>query len=197
VEGEISKELLAEVQQAAAQIVQPSPTSQYSFESEDSADDYPPGFHQLNLRETEVDPIVKTSTKRRFNGKRNLKKQNMPITHGIEYIRLFGDLDLFPPKTYSEVPEILLKVKRVLEFYEEQTNLTSSDDQGLCLSPIPSVVSMSGSEFFDSPLLSPHSVSSTSLFHSVDPNDRFNEAISPRNEANSKFTNMDSSGNSI
>jgi hypothetical protein len=192
---EISKELLAEVHEAAAQIVQPPPpVPQYSFESEDSADDYPPGFQQLNLREADVDPIIKNSSKRRFNGKKNLKKQNMPITHGIEYIKLFGDLDLFPPKTYSEVQEALGKVKRVLEFYEEQTTLTATEDHGLCLSPIPSVISMSGSEFFDSPLLSPHSISSTSLFPGVEPYN--NGESSSRAESNSRFTNMDSSRNS-
>uniref|UniRef100_A0A914YI17 Uncharacterized protein n=1 Tax=Panagrolaimus superbus TaxID=310955 RepID=A0A914YI17_9BILA len=81
VEGkEISKELLAEVHSAAAQIVQPSPSGpQYSLDSEDSADDYPPGFQQLNLRESDMDPIIKNSSKRRFNGKKNLKKQNMVI----------------------------------------------------------------------------------------------------------------------
>uniref|UniRef100_A0A914YFN0 Uncharacterized protein n=1 Tax=Panagrolaimus superbus TaxID=310955 RepID=A0A914YFN0_9BILA len=113
----------------------------------------------------------------------------MPITHGIEYIRMFGDLDLFPPKTYSEVQDAIGKVKRVLEFYEEQTTLTSTDDQGLCLSPIPSIVSMSGSEFFDSPLLSPHSISSTSLFHggsSIESpnNDRYNNESSFRADSN-------------
>ena len=75
----ISKELLAEVHEVAAQIVQPHVPHQFSFDSEDSAEDFPPGFQQLSIREPVVDPVVKNSTKRRFNGKKNLKKQNMVI----------------------------------------------------------------------------------------------------------------------
>lgn len=77
-EGDISKEHLASLHQAAAQIVQAPPPltgPQYSFESEDSADDYPVGFQQLNMRENDIDPICKN--KRKFNGKKSLKKQNM------------------------------------------------------------------------------------------------------------------------
>ena len=80
-EGDISKEHLASLHEAAAQIVQPHPCHptgpQYSFESEDSADDFPVGFQQLHMRENDIDPIVKHSAKRRLNGKKSLKKQNM------------------------------------------------------------------------------------------------------------------------
>lgn len=89
-----------------------------------------------------------------------------PITHDIDYYRFFNDIGVFPPKTYGDVDETLEKVKKVLEFYEEQTQIAGNDDdQDLCLSPIPSVISMTGSDIFESPLLSPHSISSTSLFH--------------------------------
>uniref|UniRef100_A0AC34QAA8 Uncharacterized protein n=1 Tax=Panagrolaimus sp. JU765 TaxID=591449 RepID=A0AC34QAA8_9BILA len=197
VDNDLPKDLLAEVTEAAQQICANHPRPRISIESDDSADDFPPSFAQLNIKKADDDEIETTSTKskKRLNAKRSLKKLTMPITHDIDYYRLFSDIDVLPPKTYADkltmpithdidyyrlfsdidvlppktyadVEETLVKVKQILEFYEEQTKLaTNEEDREFCLSPIPSIISMNGSDIYDSPLLSPHSTSSTSLFH--------------------------------
>uniref|UniRef100_A0A914CUQ8 Uncharacterized protein n=1 Tax=Acrobeloides nanus TaxID=290746 RepID=A0A914CUQ8_9BILA len=128
-------------------------------DTSDSADEFPKAFEKLSIKLPPGNP----KTKKRVNIRKGAKKQNMPITHGIDYIKLFGDLDLLPPKTYGEAEGVLVEVKKILTFYEEQTSIEAENDYELCISPIPSIISISGSENFDSPLMSPRSSSSCSL----------------------------------
>jgi len=191
---DLPKDLLEKVTEVASQVCANNIRPQLSIESEDSADDFPAGFAQLNLKVPETNHC--NLSKKRWNGKKNVKKQTTPITHDIDYYRFFNDIGVFPPKTYGDVDETLEKVKKVLEFYEEQTQIAGNDDdQDLCLSPIPSVISMTGSDIFESPLLSPHSISSTSLFH-PESQEGSPETVS-RASSNHRFTNVDASRNSM
>uniref|UniRef100_A0A7E4VTX5 Uncharacterized protein n=1 Tax=Panagrellus redivivus TaxID=6233 RepID=A0A7E4VTX5_PANRE len=165
----IPKELLAEVTEAASQVCESAPQPQQrprhlSMESEDSADDYPASFQHLNLHENGNNDVKITSVvkNKKVQKPKNVKKQHMPITHNLDYYRLFGEVEVDPPKTYAEVPIARAAVEKVLLFFEEQT-LTV--DGGSPSTPW----SVCGSEFFDSPMLSPNSVSTASLLMSPVP----------------------------
>jgi hypothetical protein len=122
----------------------------------DSADDFPESFKMLNIN---------SNTKKR-NYVRKYVKKTMPITHSIDYIKLFSEIDVEIPKTYGEIDEALTNVQKVLEFFNDQTNLDHADD----FSDLASMVSsMDGSSFMDSPLLSPRSASSCSLVLADEP----------------------------
>ncbi|KAI6244202.1 hypothetical protein M3Y99_00093200 [Aphelenchoides fujianensis] len=124
--------------------------------SSDSADEFPDSFKLLSVAPT---PAHAARSRKRTYVKKFVKK-TMPITHGIEIIRLFSAIDVEIPKTYGEVEEAIAAVDKVLRFYQEHTevedwNLDRDDDA-------PSLVlSTSASErALDSPVPSPHSVSS-------------------------------------
>uniref|UniRef100_A0A915CU18 Uncharacterized protein n=1 Tax=Ditylenchus dipsaci TaxID=166011 RepID=A0A915CU18_9BILA len=81
-----------------------------------------------------------------------------PLSHGIDYIKMFNDIDVTPQT-----------------LYEQQTTISTADDylQDLwdCGSPIPSLFSAGGSECtlesLTSPFTSPQSLSRTESFCSL------------------------------
>ncbi|KAI1724169.1 hypothetical protein Ddc_05377 [Ditylenchus destructor] len=149
--------------------------------SESSADELPESFQQLGV----IRPTQRNSLKNR-DVKRMAKKQGLPLSHGIDYIKLFNDLDILPPKFLAEVPKALQDVKEALDFFEKQTAIPSNDDFLSYNSPIPSLFSAGGSEScFESPFLSPRSLSSCSLARDAN-NGTPNSAESPSSSNNNK-----------
>lgn len=70
---DLPKDLLEKVTEAAAQVCANNLKPQLSLDSEDSADDFPTSFAQLSLKVPESNHL--TSSRKRLNGKKNIKKQ--------------------------------------------------------------------------------------------------------------------------
>lgn len=68
---------------------------------------------------------------------------------------MFNDIDISPPKVCAEANNVLKEVQKVLEFYENQTALPTSEDF-TCILPDFSA----GSEDYESSFTSPRSLSS-------------------------------------
>jgi hypothetical protein len=85
-----------------------------------------------------------------------------PITHSIDYIKLFSDIEVEFPKTYAELDETISKVEEVLNFYNDQTNLERLEELERAGSPFSSMISLSGSDLMDASYFSPRSDSSLS-----------------------------------
>ena len=75
---DLPKDLLEKVTEVASQVCANNIRPQLSIESEDSADDFPAGFAQLNLKVPETNHC--NLSKKRWNGKKNVKKQTTVST---------------------------------------------------------------------------------------------------------------------
>uniref|UniRef100_A0A915DW94 Uncharacterized protein n=1 Tax=Ditylenchus dipsaci TaxID=166011 RepID=A0A915DW94_9BILA len=130
-------------------------------DSSDSAEELPESFKHMNVVRPPTQQHKVQITNR--NVKKVVKKQAMPLSHGIDYIKMFNDIDVTPPKLVADVPKVL------------------EEDLWDCGSPIPSLFSAGGSECtlesLTSPFTSPQSLSRTESFCSL-PNKNVSEDAS-------------------
>ncbi|KAF8381642.1 hypothetical protein PRIPAC_70784 [Pristionchus pacificus] len=75
----------------------------------ESADEFPEAFKQLA-----VQPLRKKKSHKKL-------KEKQPLSHGIDIYKLFGQLEIDPPKYPNEVAVSLEKVRAQLTFHESQT----------------------------------------------------------------------------
>ncbi|KAI6209444.1 hypothetical protein M3Y96_00222100 [Aphelenchoides besseyi] len=124
--------------------------------SSDSADEFPESFKLLSMAPKAV--VVTARTNKRKFVKKYVKK-TVPITHGIDHINMFSQIDVDIPKTYGEIDEAIEAVEKVQTYFTEQTEIENlnfdRDDDSPSL-----ILSTSTSEFNDSQLPSPCSGSS-------------------------------------
>ncbi|GMR30137.1 hypothetical protein PMAYCL1PPCAC_00332, partial [Pristionchus mayeri] len=83
----------------------------------ESADEFPEAFKQLA-----VQPARKKKSHKKI-------KEKQPLSHGIDIYKLFGQLEIDPPKYHNEVAASLDKVRAQLAFHESQTVQMDWDEE--------------------------------------------------------------------
>ncbi|GMT05255.1 hypothetical protein PENTCL1PPCAC_27429, partial [Pristionchus entomophagus] len=83
----------------------------------ESADEFPEAFKHLA-----VQPIRKKKQHKKM-------REKQPLSHGIDIYKLFGQLEIDPPKYPNEVATSLEKVRAQLAFHESQTVQMDWDEE--------------------------------------------------------------------
>jgi hypothetical protein len=121
-----------------------------SSDAESSADEFPDSFKFLkiggNTDSSQSNDSAITYSKKKNYVKKYVKKTLVgdfrticmkqlahfqPITHSIDYIKLFSDIEVEFPKTYAELDESIGKVEETLHFYNDQTSLEHLEEAEL------------------------------------------------------------------
>jgi hypothetical protein len=136
-----------------------------SSETESSADEFPDSFKLLKVNANQLDgqPKETSGYSRKKNYVKKYVKKTLPITHSIDYIKLFNDISVDFPVNYAEIDEKIEKVQEALTFYNDQTNLSRLEEAERADSPFSSMLSHNGSDLMNSSYLSPRSESSSRL----------------------------------
>lgn len=132
----------------------------FSSETESSADEFPESFKLLKINSNQVDGQTSSHAKKKSYVKKYVKK-TLPITHSIDYIKLFNDIGVDFPVNYAEIDEKIEKVQEALNFYNDQTNLSRLEESERADSPFSSMLSHNGSDLMNCSYLSPRSESSS------------------------------------
>ncbi|KAK0404590.1 hypothetical protein QR680_017528 [Steinernema hermaphroditum] len=89
-------------------------------DSSDSADELPPSFSSLKVTGMSA---VHASRPRSLRKHASRANSNKPLSHNVDVIRLMALISLDIPYNLGQVPEALDKVRKELEYYENQTNI--------------------------------------------------------------------------